>query len=116
LNVVRPRPMIPVLRVVGERVSAAVDVFRDRIEFRARLRGLVLAREKPIICVTGRRGIGKSGLVAKVLADFEEPAAMSEDQVGGLAYLSTRTGAGILDLARIFHALTRLLPQDQGNR
>jgi tetratricopeptide (TPR) repeat protein len=116
LNVVRPRPMIPAVRVVGERVSAAVDVFRDRVEFRARLRGLVLAREKPIICVTGRRGIGKSGLVARVLADFEGPADMTGDTVGGLAYLSTRTGVGMLDLARIFHALTRLLPQDQGDR
>ena len=104
LNVVRPRAMIVAPRVVGERVSAAVDVFRDRVEFRARLRGLVLAREKPIICVTGRSGIGKSGLVARVLADFEEAANMTQDQVGGLAYLSTRTGVGVLDLARIFHA------------
>jgi hypothetical protein len=77
---------------------------------------LVLAREKPIICVTGRRGIGKSGLVAKVLAEFEEPADTTGDPIGGLAYLSTRTGVGVLDLARIFHALTRLLPQDQGDR
>jgi tetratricopeptide (TPR) repeat protein len=103
-------------RVVGERVSAAVDVFRDRVEFCARLRGLVLARETPMICVTGRRGIGKSGLVARVLADFEEPADTTKDQVGGLAYLSTRTGGGGLDVARIFHALTALLPLDQGDR
>jgi tetratricopeptide (TPR) repeat protein len=116
LNVVRPRPMVPAVQVVGDRVSAAVDVFRDRVEFLARLRGLVLAREKPIICVTGRRGIGKSGLVAKVLAEFEEPADTTGNPIGGLAYLSTRTGVGVLDLARIFHALTRLLPQDQGDR
>ena len=115
-GIARPRPMIPAQRVVGERVSTAVDVFRDRIEFRATLRGLVLAREKPMICVTGRRGIGKSGLVARVLADFEEPADTTKDQVGGLAYLSTRTGVGVLDLARIFHALSRLLPQDQRDR
>ena len=69
-----------------------------------------------MICVTGRRGIGKSGLVARVLADFEEPADTTKDQVGGLAYLSTRTGAGGLDVARIFHALTSLMPQDQGDR
>ena len=115
-GIARPRPMIPAQRVVGERVSTAVDVFRDRVEFRATLRGLVLAREKPMICVTGRRGIGKSGLVARVLADFEEPADTTKDQVGGLAYLSTRTGVGVLDLARIFHALSRLLPQDQRDR
>jgi hypothetical protein len=112
----RPAEPAAAARVVGERVSAAVDVFRDRVDKRDELRGLVLAREKPIICVTGRRGIGKSGLVASVLADFEEPADTSDDQVGGLAYLSTRTGVGEVDLPRIFHALTRLLPQDQGDR
>ena len=111
----RPTDQPAVARVVGERVSAAVDVFRDRVEIRDTLRALVLAREKPVICVTGRRGIGKSGLVARVLADFEEPADTTEDQVGGLAYLSTRTGVGRLDAARIFHALTGLLPQDQGD-
>jgi hypothetical protein len=116
LQETRPPEPAAAARVVGERVSAAVDVFRDRVEFRARLRSLVVAREKPIICVTGRRGIGKSGLVARVLADFEDPAYMAGDQVGGLAYLSTRTGVGVLNLARIFHALTRLLPQDQGDR
>jgi tetratricopeptide (TPR) repeat protein len=99
-------------RVVGERVSAVAD-FRDHVKFYDKLRDLVLAREKPIICVTGRRGIGKSGLVAKVLADFEEPAEGADDRVGGLAYLSTRTDVGVIDLARIFHALAELLPQDQ---
>jgi hypothetical protein len=103
----------PPQRVVGERVSTAVDVFHNRAEFCARLRSLVLARATPIISVTGRRGIGKSGLVAKVLADFEEPTGSTDEQVDGLAYLSTRTGVGVVDLARIFHALVRLLPAEQ---
>ena len=109
-------PAEPPPRVVGERVSTAVAVFRDRVEFRASLRDLVLSREKPIICVTGRRGIGKSGLVARVLADFEQPADETDDRVGALAYLSTRTDVKVLDLARIFHALADLLPQDQRDR
>jgi tetratricopeptide (TPR) repeat protein len=109
-------PAEPPPRVVGERVSTAVAVFRDRVEFRAKLRDLVLSREKPIICVTGRRGIGKSGLVARVLADFEQPADETDDRVGALAYLSTRTDVKVLDLARIFHALADLLPQDQRDR
>jgi tetratricopeptide (TPR) repeat protein len=104
------------ISVVGERVSAAVDVFRDRTDRRAQLRGLVLSREKRIISVTGRRGIGKSGLVAKVLADFEEPSGSGDDYVDGLAYVSTRTGVGKIDLARIFHALSNLLPQGQRDR
>src|SRR5215475_2630073 len=90
LSNVRPGPVKPAERVVGERVSDAVDKFRDRVDYRRKLRDLVLAREKPMICVTGRRGIGKSGLVAEVLADFEEPADTAGDQVGGLAYLSAR--------------------------
>jgi hypothetical protein len=109
-------PGEPPPRVVGERVSTAVAVFRDRVEFRARLRDLVLARQNPIICITGRRGIGKSGLVAKVLADFEQPADETDDRVDALAYLSTRTDVKVLDLARIFHALADLLPQDQRDR
>jgi hypothetical protein len=59
------RPEAPPQRVVGERVSTAVDVFRNRVEFRVWLRSLVLARATPIISVTGRRGIGKSGLVGR---------------------------------------------------
>ncbi len=110
------RPVKPAERVVGERVSDAVDVFRDRVDYRGKLRGLVLARKKPMICVTGRRGIGKSGLVAKVLADFEESADTAGDQVGGLVYLSARPGGVELDLPRIFHSLTRLLPEDEGDR
>jgi tetratricopeptide (TPR) repeat protein len=104
----------PGQRVVGERVSAAVDVFCDRHEFRARLRELVLSRERPIISVVGRRGIGKSGLVARVLADFEE--AGDEEGIGGLAYVSTRTGVGVVDLGRVFDVLSRLLPSDQRRR
>jgi len=116
LSNVRPGPVKPAERVVGERVSDAVDKFRDRVDYRRKLRDLVLAREKPMICVTGRRGIGKSGLVAEVLADFEEPADTAGDQVGGLAYLSARPGGVELDLPRIFHSLTRLLPEDEGDR
>lgn len=96
-------------RVVGERISASVDVFRDRVTFRSDFRRLLLQRQYPLLCITGRRGIGKSGLVAKVLADFEDENGDDSHAIGGIAYLSTRTGVGILDLARIFHALTGLL-------
>ena len=97
-------------------MSTAVDVFRNHTEFCARLQRLVLAREKPIISVTGRRGIGKSGLVAKVLSDFEEPNDSTDHQVNALAYFSTRTGGGVLDFARIFHGLADLLPPGQRDR
>jgi tetratricopeptide (TPR) repeat protein len=116
LQVHATRPVNAGERVVGDRVSASVDVFRDRTEFRARLRELVLSRQYPIICVTGRRGVGKSGLVARVLADFEEPNDTEAAGVGGLAYLSTRTGVGVLDVGRVYHELARLVDDEQRNR
>lgn len=96
-------------RVVGARVSASVDMFRDRVTFRSDLHRLVLSREHTIVSVTGRRGIGKSGLVARVLSEFEDEANAEASAVGGIAYLSTRTDVGVIDLARVFHALTRIL-------
>lgn len=108
------RGRTPARRVVGERISAGVDVFRDRVSFRSELRRILLSRKHTIVSVTGRRGIGKSGLVARVLADFEDPNGANAGAVGGIAYLSTRTGVGVLDLARVFHALAYLL--DDGER
>lgn len=96
-------------RIVGIRISAGVDLFRDRVRSRDDLRRLVLSREKTIVSVTGRRGIGKSGVVARVLAEFEEETTENTAAVGGLVYLSTRTGVGIVDVPRVFHALTRML-------
>lgn len=96
-------------RVVGERISAAVESWRDRDELRRKLRELLLGGGR-IVCVTGRRGIGKSAVVAKVLAEFEQPdpARSPLDDLDGLVYLSTRTQSGVLSLATVFDAVASL--------
>src|SRR4051794_24559919 len=48
-------PDAEVVRVVGDRVSAAVVTWRDRETIRRDLRHHVVARDKRIVCVTGRR-------------------------------------------------------------
>ena len=61
----------------------------------------------------GRRGIGKSATVDKVVAEFEraDPSRSPLEDLDGIVSLSTRTGPRSLSLARIFEELTRLLPQ-----
>jgi tetratricopeptide (TPR) repeat protein len=104
-------------RVSGDRVSASVDCWRDREEARAQLCRLLLAGQR-ITAVTGRRGIGKSALVARVLSDFEraDPDRHREEDLDALAYLSTRTGSGALTLARVYETLTCLAPASDQQR
>lgn len=104
-------------RVVGERISAAVESWRDRDELRRKLRELLLEGRR-IICVTGRRGIGKSAVVAKVLAEFEQPdpARSPLDDLDGLVYLSTRTQSGVLSLATVFDAVASLADDETAAR
>jgi len=104
-------------RVAGDRVSASVECWRDRDMARSELRRLVLTGPR-IITVTGRRGIGKSAMVAKVLADFEraDPSRSPLDDLDALAYLSTRTGSGTLTLARIYNTVASLAPVEDQER
>ncbi|MDP5181589.1 trypsin-like peptidase domain-containing protein [Blastococcus sp. BMG 814] len=104
-------------RIVGDRISGGVGCWRDRDAQRAELRALVLSRQR-VISVTGRRGIGKSAMVARVLADFEEPDPRRSplEDVDGLVYLSTRTGPGSLTLSGLYEALAGLLPPEERSR
>ncbi len=94
--------------VVGERISTAVDVFTDRVELRARLQRIIADNEVSLVAVFGRRGIGKSGLVAKVMAGMESGSLLD-----GICYLSSRTGNNRLDLSRILGSAARLLPESR---
>ena len=102
-------------RVSGLRVSSAVEQWRDRDELRAELKRLLLAGEHRVISVFGRRGIGKSALVAKVLADFEreDPLRDATENLGPLVYLSSRR-SGDLTLAAVYDAVARVW--DDGTR
>jgi Cdc6-like AAA superfamily ATPase len=101
-------------RFVGEHVSTATEHWQDRDQLRADLRAALLEHERArrILSVTGRRGIGKSATVGKVIAEFEraDPSRSPLEDLDGIVSLSTRTGVGSLTLARIFEELTRLLP------
>ncbi|WP_459983355.1 AAA family ATPase [Nocardioides sp. AN3] len=71
-----------------------------------------------ILSVTGRRGIGKSATVAKVLAEFEQPDPRRGplEDFDSLVYLSTRTGSGSISGAVVFDTLAGLLEKKQRNR
>ena len=99
-------------RVEGDRISPSVPYWRDRDERKAELRQLLLGGQR-ITAVTGRRGIGKSALVARVLSEFEQADSKREVDLNALAYLSTRTGRGELTFARIYETLTQLAPESE---
>ncbi len=102
-------------RVSGLRISPSVEHWRDRDELRAELRELLLDGEHRLISVVGRRGIGKSALVAKVLAEFEEadPARDPLDDLSPLVYLSSRRSEE-LTLAGVYEAVAKVWGGEAG--
>jgi tetratricopeptide (TPR) repeat protein len=108
------------LRVKGDRVSTAVDRWRDRVQIRAEIRQALFEGpdSKRILSVTGPRGIGKSAIVAKVAAEFErpDPARSPAEDFDALVYASPRTGPGSLTLADVYYSVVGLLDEDSGDR
>jgi tetratricopeptide (TPR) repeat protein len=108
------------LRVKGARVSTDVDFWRDRDQIRAAIRQALFGGpgSKRILSVTGPRGIGKSAIVAKVAAEFErpDPARSGEEDFDALVYASTRTGAGSITLAGLYHSVAGLLDDSSADR
>ncbi|MFC1975002.1 NB-ARC domain-containing protein [Chloroflexota bacterium] len=96
-------------RVVGQRLSD-VATFKNRVLFRQELGKMLADSNVRLISVVGRGGIGKTGLVSKVLADLEEDKWIYTDDVlhfEGLMYLSTRTTG--INLERIFRECAEML-------
>lgn len=90
-------------RVVGTPVSYGLATFKDR---QAQLEQILSWLADPVIrmiTVFGRRGIGKSSLVAKAVEIFSD----SHDSRSGVVNLSTRTG-GRVTIEGIFFACTEL--------
>jgi tetratricopeptide (TPR) repeat protein len=116
-NAAQAPPAEVTQRVSGLRISPAVEHWRDRDELRAELRILLLSREHRVISVVGRRGIGKSALVAKVLAEFEDGGVKREplDDLRPLVYLSSRR-SGDLTLAGVYQAVAAVWEDDEGER
>jgi tetratricopeptide (TPR) repeat protein len=102
-------------RIVGIPVAYGLELFKDREQELAAIGRHLGDPAIRVVSITGRRGIGKSALAAKVmerLADSEWTALHGVPRAHGLLNLSTRT-AGIT-LERIFFDCARLLgPEDE---
>ncbi|SNX96551.1 Nucleoside phosphorylase [Geodermatophilus sabuli] len=98
-------------RVVGVPPAGALKHWYDRETVRQKLVHRIRSRE-PITQVVGRRGVGKSGVVTRVLTAEQDAAHLVDDVV----FLSTRTGVGEVRLGRIVHCLAGLLPSAEEER
>lgn len=97
-------------RVVGARTPDAGALFRGRTEQRQELSRLIAEGGNRIISVLGRAGIGKTALVARVLAEIEQgrwPHQTDAGAVDGFIYLSSRSAS--LSLESIFQSCALML-------
>ena len=104
--------------VLGDHVSGAVSSWQDRVKFRESLRKMLLTGQRNILSVTGRPGIGKSAVVAKVLAEFEQrdPARRKEEEPDAIVYLSPRTGVADLTAAHAYLTIATLAAPDEAEQ
>jgi tetratricopeptide (TPR) repeat protein len=101
-------------RVVGQRPSALIDYFKDRVEQREAVGRLLADPATRVVTVIGRAGMGKTALASKILADLERniwPHVEDERPVDGIVYLGVGT-AGI-SLERLFLDCARMLGGEQ---
>ncbi|MCX3063558.1 trypsin-like peptidase domain-containing protein [Streptomyces beihaiensis] len=105
----------PGLRVVGVPVAHGIELFKNRTRERDELARHLSDPTIRMVTLTGRRGIGKSALAAKVM-DLLDRGEWPGDARGplpsGLVNLSTRTTG--ISLQRIYFDCARLL--DPGRR
>jgi tetratricopeptide (TPR) repeat protein len=105
-----PSSMATYRRFYGERLTTGVERFVDRSDLRSKLRKLLLSGQCRIVSIIGHRGIGKSALVAKVLAEFESSNSKRKpaNDLDAIVYLSMRTGTGLITLDLIYLAIAKL--------
>ena len=96
-------PYTRTCRVVGAPVSYGGSTFKNRHEELARILGWLADPATRMITVFGRRGIGKSSLVAKVA----EVLASTASDYGGVVNLRARAD-GPLSIERIYFACAEL--------
>ncbi|MGW4690358.1 trypsin-like peptidase domain-containing protein [Streptomyces sp. NPDC004244] len=105
------------VRVVGLPVAHGLELFKDRDEVRA-LTGRHLADPAiRMVTVTGRRGMGKSALAAKVVAMLEQgewPGRARAPLPAAIVNLSTRTSG--VSLERLYFDCARALDPDREAR
>lgn len=96
-------------RIVGRHLIDVTRHFRNREKQLAILNDFLNNPGNRLISVVGRGGIGKTGLVAKVLSEIEGGVSdFSPDiEVSGITYLSTRTNG--ITLERVFLDCSEML-------
>jgi tetratricopeptide (TPR) repeat protein len=94
-------------RCLTGRVAASVDHFLDRVKEMGQITAELEGGDHRILCITGRRGSGKSALAAAVLAPYEHGGA-----VDALVYLSGARNDADFALQTMLRHLLELVPPD----
>lgn len=108
---------MPDSQILGIPVAYGLELFKDRARELEEIGGHLCDPAIRVVSITGRRGIGKSALAAKVmerLADGEWTVRRGVPRPHGLLNLSTRTTG--ITLERIFFDCARLLGREEEAR
>jgi tetratricopeptide (TPR) repeat protein len=100
-------------KVIGPPVAYGLEAFRNRYHERELVRRHLFEPATRLVTITGRRGMGKSALAAKVVESLVQgrwPDGVELPELRGVVNASTRT-AGIT-LERLFQDCARLFDAD----
>ncbi|GAA3483586.1 trypsin-like peptidase domain-containing protein [Streptomyces yanii] len=104
-------------KVIGLPVTHGLELFKDRAEAREMIGRHLTDPAIRMVTVTGRRGMGKSAVAAKVMAMLEQgewPGHAQAPLPSGLVHLSTRTSG--VSLERLYLDCARALGSDRETR
>ncbi|MGW1026386.1 tetratricopeptide repeat protein [Streptomyces sp. NPDC002577] len=104
-------------KVIGLPVAHGLELFKDRAHEREMIGRHLANPAIRMVTVTGRRGMGKSAVAAKVMEMLEEgewPGHLQAPPPSGLVNLSTRTSG--ISLERIYLDCAHLLGPDEETR
>lgn len=104
-------------KVIGLPVTHGLELFKDRTEVREMIGRHLSNPAIRMVTVTGRRGMGKSAVAAKVMETLERgewPGHVLAPGPSGLVNLSTRTSG--ISLERVYLDCARALGSDRETR
>lgn len=104
-------------KVIGLPVTHGLELFKDRAEVREMIGRHLADPAIRMVTVTGRRGMGKSAVAAKVMEMLEQgewPGHAQARLPSGLVNLSTRTSG--VSLERLYFDCARALGSDRETR
>ncbi|MFF2732372.1 trypsin-like peptidase domain-containing protein [Streptomyces sp. NPDC058008] len=107
----------PASRAVGLPVAHGLELFKDRVEVRDAIGRHLADPAVRMVTVTGRRGMGKSSVAAKVMETLEQgewPGRPRAPLPRGLVNLSTRTSG--VSLERLYFDCAEALGGDERGR